>query len=53
MAPGAARRPCLAYPMDHTAALVDGLVERAPPAQLQDLITTLLAGHGLHLYIPN
>jgi hypothetical protein len=39
--------------MDHAAALVDRLVERAPPPRLQALISPVVAGCGLHLYIPN
>ena len=30
LAPGAPRRPRLAYPLDHAAALVDRMVQRAP-----------------------
>ena len=37
----------------HTAALVDRLVKRAPRPQLQALISSVAAGCGLYLYIPN
>jgi hypothetical protein len=40
-------------PLDHAAALVGRLVERAPPPELQALISQVAAGCGLHLYIPN
>ena len=53
LAPGAPRRARLARPVDRAAALVDRLVEGAPAPQLQALMTSLAAGHGLHLYIPN
>ena len=33
-------------------ALVDRMVRGPPPPQLQALMTSLQAGHGLHLYIP-
>ena len=46
--------PCApGWPLDHAATLVGRLVERAPPPQLQALISSEAAGCGLHLYIPN
>jgi len=41
------------FPRDRTATLVAGMVEAAPPPQLQALMTSLQAGHGLYLYIPD
>ena len=45
-----ARPPAVRGP---AAALVDCLVERAAAPQLQALMTSLAAGCGLHLHIPN
>jgi len=53
LAPRAPRRARLAHPVDHAAALVDRLVQGAPPPPLQALISSVAAGCGLHLYIPN
>jgi hypothetical protein len=36
-------------PLDHAAELLAGTAEDAPPPQLQALINSLAAGHGLHL----
>ena len=52
LAPGAARRACLAHPVDRAAALVDRMVQAPPPPQLQALIDSVTAGHGLNLYLP-
>ena len=53
LAAGAARDTRLAFPLDRTATLVAGMVQRPPPPQLQALINSVAAGCGLHLYIPN
>jgi hypothetical protein len=53
LALGAARGTRLAFPLDRAATLVAGMVQRAPPPQLQALINSVAAGHGLHLYILN
>ena len=42
-----------AAPLDHAAALVAGMVKGPRPPQLQALISSVAAGHALHLYIPN
>ena len=39
--------------LDRAAALVAGMIGQAPPPQLQALMNSLVAGSGLHLYIPN
>jgi hypothetical protein len=39
--------------LDRGAALVAGMVERAPPRQLQAAINSVGTGCGLHLYVPN
>jgi len=48
--PGGAR---LASPADRATALVAGMVQGAAARQLQALMTSLEAGHGLHLCIPS
>jgi hypothetical protein len=53
LAAGAARDTRLAFPLDRTEALVAGMVDGAPPRQLQALISSVTAGYGLHLYISN
>ena len=53
LAAGAARNPRLAFPVDRAATLVAGMIQGAPPPQLQALIDSVAAGCGLHLYIPN
>ena len=53
LAAGTARGTRLAFPLDRAAALVDCMVQGAPPAQLQALMNSVAAGCGLHLYIPN
>jgi hypothetical protein len=53
LAAGAARGARLAFPVDRGAAVVDRMVQGAPPPQLQALINSVAAGCGLHLYIPN
>ena len=53
LAAGAARCARLAFPVDRIAALVDRMVQGAPPPQLQALISSVAAGCGLHLYIPD
>jgi hypothetical protein len=52
LATGITRDTRLAPPLDHAAALVAGMVESAPPPQLQALMNSVAAGCGLHLYIP-
>jgi hypothetical protein len=52
LAPRAARRPQLADPRNRAHALVARLVQGAPPAELQHLLDTVSAGHGLYLYQP-
>ena len=47
--PGGAR---LVGPVDRATALVAGMVQGALARQLQALMTSLEAGHGLHLYVP-
>jgi hypothetical protein len=49
LAPDAARRARLAFPVDRAAALVAGLVQGAPAAPLQALMDSVAAGRGLHL----
>jgi hypothetical protein len=51
--PGPSAPARLAHPVDRAAALVERMVQRAPPRQLQALIDSVAAGCGLHLYIPN
>ena len=51
LAPRTARRPQLADPRDYAHALVAGMVEGAPPAELQHLLNAVSAGHGLFLYL--
>ena len=53
LATGTARGTRLAFPVDRAAALVAGMVQAPPPPQLQALISSVTAGCGLHLYIPN
>ncbi len=53
LAAGTAHDTRLAFPLDHAATLVAGLVQGARSPQLQALMTSLQAGHGLHVYIPN
>ena len=53
LAAGATGGARLAFPLDRAAALVDRMVQGAPPPQLQALISSVAAGCGLHLYIPN
>jgi len=43
----------LAGPADRATALVAGMVQGALARQLQALMTSFEAGHGLHLYIPS
>jgi len=50
---GTSRGARLAHPVDHAATLVDRMVQRAPPRQLQALIDSATAGNALHLYIRN
>jgi hypothetical protein len=53
LAAGTARGARLVLPLDRAAALVGRLVQGAPAPQLQALISSVAAGCGLHLYIPN
>jgi hypothetical protein len=48
--PGGAR---LASPADRATTLVAGMVQGAPARQLQALMASLEAGHGMHLCIPS
>jgi hypothetical protein len=50
LAAGTARDPRLAFP---AIALRRWWSTAPPPPQLQELMNSVAAGHGLHLYIPN
>ncbi|WP_037934816.1 hypothetical protein [Streptosporangium roseum] len=51
-APGRPSRPRLADPPHTAATLVAQLVDRAPPAERQALVTAVTAGRPLNLYTP-